>query len=68
MAEEKIPETPWAVYCKFHGKVFYTKEQYHAQMMRPDKTWACPKPGCKGLCLWDDDNHEKYMEDGGSKI
>lgn len=56
-------ETPWAVICPSHGKQFLTKENYDAQISRPDSRWQCPFPKCIAICEWDDDNYERYLDD-----
>ena len=53
--------TPYAVRCPTHGQAFLTKEEYDAQMMRPDARWSCPICGLESS--WDDDNYEKAMDE-----
>lgn len=46
--------TPWAVICPVHGSVELTRDQYMAQLERPDSLWRCPACGRAGQ--YDEDN------------
>lgn len=52
-------ETPWAVNCPIHSKICLTKEQYDAQMNRPNSLWMCPL--CGEVAYWDDEHYERHM-------
>lgn len=56
-------KAPWAgVICLGHfpnsscGRVDLDREQYNAQMMRPDSTWRCPN--CQAEAEFDDTRYE----------
>lgn len=69
--------TAWRVVCPHHGPVFLTREEYDAQMARPDRTWQCPAfdegdpddpddvgPGvCGARSEWDDVWHDRWTDD-----
>jgi hypothetical protein len=54
-------QTPWAVKCRQHGKVFLNEHEYSAQLMLPDARWKCPF--CRRTAEWDDDNYERYLHE-----
>lgn len=64
MRDNRNDPTPRAVYCagdnipgqKSCGLVFLTDEEHHAQMMRPNHGWHCPK--CLSSANWDDECQE----------
>ena len=58
-------ETPYAVHCPTHGKVYMTVEEYRSQMSHGDSLWLCPFPiddehTCNKVADWDDEQYEKY--------
>lgn len=55
-----MKETPWAVICPAHERVFLTESQYNAQIMRPNDRWTCPI--CGKVSDWDDDTFERYLD------
>jgi hypothetical protein len=52
------PETPWAVICPKHGRVFLSEQEYIAQMRRADRLWECL---CGREAEWDDANYDEHM-------
>lgn len=46
-------KTPWAVICATHGMQTLTREEYYAQMLKPNARWHCPT--CYAVAEWDDD-------------
>jgi hypothetical protein len=68
-----VSETPWAVYCPKHGKVFLTRDEYEAQMDAVNTPWTCPRecgPPEVGICgepsEWDDLNYEAHLPPEGA--
>ena len=66
---QSTKETPYAVHCPKHGKVYLTQGEYGRQLSKPDSGWTCPvmsaDPEEFGLCGrysdWDDNQYEKSM-------
>lgn len=56
-------ETPWAVTCPSHGKVFLDKSEYLKQLNNSNSEWKCPK--CNSVSDWDDDHYETYWDRQG---
>lgn len=56
--KDREPTSPYGVICEEHGKQGLTKDEYNAQMMRPDSLWRCPIRNCPYPVNWDDDRYE----------
>lgn len=56
-----LTETPWAVHCLNHGKVFLTNHDYNQQMNNANRLWRCPI--CNEEGAFDDGQYEKYLEE-----
>jgi hypothetical protein len=52
--------TPYAVYCKVHGKQYMVREFYMDQLLAADSKWVCPR--CFRETSWDDKNYEDAMD------
>ncbi len=55
-----VIETPWAVTCFNHGKVFLSQRQDRSQLLRSNDLWRCPH--CGETAPWDDDNYDDYQD------
>jgi len=61
MGGESSTPTPWAVRCYFCEPegghlVYLDREEYIAQLSRPDSRWSCPR--CGETAPWDDANYD----------
>lgn len=56
MIQDQI-ESPYAVLCYSHGKIYLTSAQYDHQMNNPDSKWTCT---CGAEAVWDDENYKEW--------
>jgi hypothetical protein len=72
---ESLHPTPYAVFCRYHGRVYLTHENYSEQMDDGNRRWLCPRmdvnPLRFGLCgapsEFDDETYEDAMYSDGEE-
>lgn len=51
-----MENSPWAVICPRHGRVYMTREVYELQLRAHDSLWLCPQ--CGQESTFDDETWE----------